>query len=138
MTEKTSYRPFLLAALLLLCLTLLACGMNQDLVGVWKLTVSEEASFAVGSLFEFKADRSLEIRLGDAQVSSEDRDAFEEAYGNADLSYTTSPDGSITLTISRQSQGRTQLPMTYVLEEDRLEITDEDGVSLIFQRQSKP
>lgn len=138
MTKKASYRPFILAALLLLCLALWACGNNQDLVGVWKLTVSEEASFAVGSLFEFKADRSLEIRLGEAQVSSENRDAFEEAYGKAALSYTTSPDGSLTLTISRQSQGTTQLRMTYTLEDNRLEITDEDGVSLIFQRQSDP
>ncbi len=140
MLEKIKKKPAPQSALLLACLLLalalpLACGVNQDLLGNWQLVASEEASLAVGMVFEFKRDRSLEIRLGTAQLSIEDREAFDSTYGTIRLSYSSSPDGSLTINLARQEQGTVLLRMTYLLGENSLTITDEEGVTLVFRRQ---
>jgi hypothetical protein len=128
------------SALLLVCLLLaltlpLACGVNQDLLGNWQLVSSDEASLAPGMVFVFKSDRSLEIRLGTAQLSMEDREAFDSTYDSIKLSYSSSPDGSLTINLARQEQGTVLLRMTYLLGENSLTITDEEGVTLVFRRQ---
>ena len=128
------------SALLLVCLLLaltlpLACGVNQDHLGNWQLESSDEASLAPGMVFVFKSDRSLEIRLGPAQLSMEDREALDSTSDAIKLSYSSSPDGSLTINLARQEQGTVLLRMTYLLGENSLTITDEEGVTLVFRRQ---
>lgn len=137
MARRPSFwgRSLPLILILALLVTPLACGVNQDLVGSWKLTHSADPVLVPGLLFEFKADRSLEIRLGTARMDPEDREAFEEAYGGMKLSYLSNPDGSLTLHMTRKDQAAAQLKMTYELAGNMLTITDEEGVSLVFFRQ---
>ena len=128
------------SALLLVCLLLaltfpLAGGVNQVQLGNSHMVSFDEASLAPGMVFVFKSDRSLEIRLGTAQLSMEDRESFDSTYDSIKLSHSSSPDGSLTINLARQEQGTVLLRMTYLLGENSLTITDEEGVTLVFRRQ---
>lgn len=114
----------LLAALLLLLLMLtFACGVNRDLLGSWQLTDAGGTAFDPHTQFEFREDRQLLVTPRPPGVT---------------LTYTSSPGGDMSITTKREGAGSFTVRMKYELDGDRLAITDEDGLTLLFQRRSDP
>lgn len=124
----------LFAALALVALLVSACGVNRELVGSWKLVETGDTVFVTGMFFEFREDRSLLITPGAASLSEAEREAYQTSYGESDITYTASPDGSLNLILHKGDGRRVTVRMTYELLEDHLEIQDEEGVTLVFHR----
>ena len=113
----------ILAALLILLLGLAACGINQDLLGSWQLTDAADTGMDPTTRFEFRGDRTLLVTPVTPGLV---------------LTYTSSPGGDLSITSKREGSSLLTVKMKYKLTGDLLEITDEDGRTLIFTRLDSP
>lgn len=115
--------------------TAVSCSSNQELVGSWVITETDDSAFAAGMIFEFREDKSLLITTGYADLDPEEKESFDAAYRDVSLTYRSSPDGTLNITMSIPQKGSLLIRMSYELTGDRLAVTDEDGLTLIFSRQ---
>jgi hypothetical protein len=115
------------------CLTV-SCGINDELIGKWRLVESDDSTFAPGMLFVFNSDRSLLVEPGEADISEEEKQEIIQAREDTSLTYTSSPNGDLSLTLTKKDKRSVTVRMKYVLTEDTLSITDEEGLKLVFRR----
>ena len=122
--EHHRRRRFLLAAALLLLLILVtACGINRDLLGSWQLIDAGGTGFGPWTQFEFRDSRELLVTPHTPGVT---------------LTYTSGPGGDLSITTKREGSSSFTLKMTYEVDGDRLSVTDEEGLTLVFQRLADP
>ncbi|NLA71068.1 MAG: hypothetical protein GX850_01335 [Clostridiaceae bacterium] len=123
----------IVCAILVTCLTV-SCGINDELIGKWRLVESDDSTFAPGMLFVFNSDRSLLVEPGEADISEEEKQEIIQAREDTSLTYTSSPNGDLSLTLTKKDKRSVTVRMKYVLTEDTLSITDEEGLKLVFRR----
>ncbi|HZK29204.1 MAG TPA: hypothetical protein VFD19_03195 [Clostridia bacterium] len=124
-----------LCAILATCLTVsCSLSLNDELVGSWCLVKSEDSTFAAGTLFVFNPDRSVVVDPSGADLSEEEKQEMIQARQDTNLTYTSSPNGDLAFTLTKKDKRSVTVRMQYVLEEDTLSITDEEGLKLIFHR----
>ncbi len=116
-------RALVILALLLWIPALASCGINRELAGVWQLIDAGGTAFSPDTRFEFRKDRELLISPNQAGLS---------------LSYSSSPNGDLSITSKGPGTATKTQKMTYTLSGDRLAITDEEGLTLVFRRLSPP
>ena len=133
---KHRYIKTLLIALVAALMTSLfgACAINRELVGSWRLIQSEDEGFVAGMIFEFQSDRTLRILPGDAEIDAEKKAQYILSGEEISIRYSSSPDGSLSLNIRKRDKKTATVKMHYVLEDDLLQITDEDQVTLTLLR----
>lgn len=118
-----SCRILLAASLILLLVLTAACSVNQDLLGSWQLIHDGGTRFDPQTRFEFLEDRQLLLSPQASGVT---------------LTYSTGPGGDLSITTKQTGAESFTVKMKYELEGDRLAITDEDGITLLFQRMAAP
>ena len=111
-----------------------ACAINRELVGSWRLIQSEDESFVAGMIFNFNDDRTLLIKPGDAELDPDKKAQYILSGDEIKITYTSSPDGSLSLNMRKRDKKTVTIKMHYVLEEDLLQITDEYEVTLTLLR----
>ncbi|HPX92645.1 MAG TPA: hypothetical protein PK646_02860 [Bacillota bacterium] len=117
------HRIGLVTLLFLLLVLVAACGINQELLGTWQLIDADGTAFEPPMQIIFRKDRQLVITPAPA---------------DATISYTSSPGGNLSMTVRRAGANAFTLKMSYDLDGDWLAITDEDGITLVFLRQTDP
>lgn len=126
---------WVILALMLTAWALASCAPHVDeIVGSWRVVSSESDIFSPGMVFEFTSDRDVHISVGTAAWTEEQRQTFEDASADIDMTYTINANGDFRLTLDRGAQGSNIVRMHYELNDDVLTITDAEGLTLTFRR----
>lgn len=88
----------------------------------------------ITTVFNFNDDRTLLIKPGDAELDPDKKAQYILSGDEIKITYTSSPDGSLSLNMRKRDKKTVTIKMHYVLEEDLLQITDEYEVTLTLLR----